>query len=177
MIKEIGLFVVGGACGFAGAYILLKSRYETMVKEVDEAAMNWVRSRDGEKTEKDEVTESITKSEQVLKHEKDMTNYNKIRERMFKEGVTEAVNSVNDTIYRISEQDFNIDDEDFDKVSLEYYPEDETLYEEGGEPIPNVEDVVGADNLAFLHGAAEVIYVRNEDLRTDYEVNKIIGAN
>lgn len=172
MIKEIGIFMVGGACGFTGAYLLLKTRYEAMVKEADEAAINWVKSR-GCADDTDDLSEAVTKSEQVLQHEKDMVNYNKIKERMVTEGV---VNEVNDTIYRISEQDFVVDDEDFDKVSLEYYTEDESLYEEGGSAIPNIDDIVGADNLAYLHGAEDVIYVRNEDLRTDYEVNKIVGS-
>ena len=173
MLKEFGIFMVGGACGFAGAYLLLKSRYEAMVKEADEAALAWVREREGRTDGKDELSEAITKSEQVLQHEKDMTNYNKIRERMVSEGV---IGEDKKTIYRISQQDFVIDDEDFDHVSLEYYTEDEALYEEGGPMIPNIEDVVGADNLAYLHGAEDVIYVRNEDLRTDYEVNKIVGS-
>lgn len=167
MIKEIGCFGVGMAIGCVGTYMVLKNRYETMVKEADEAAMNWVKSRTGEETGKVEET----KTEQIVRHGEDVMNYNKIREQIVDDG--EKLND--NKPYQINEQDFIVDDDDFDKVSLEYYTDGEALYE-GAEYIPNVEDVVGEDNLALLHGSdADVIYVRNEDLQTDYEVSKIVG--
>ena len=169
MLKELGIFMVGGACGFAGAYLLLKNRYETMVKEADEAAMAWVKERT--RSEEEEKSDKI-EEDAVLQHRRDMEKYNKIRERMIDEEIGMVDN--NSHIYRISEQDFVIGDEDFDQVSLEYYTDGESLYE-GSECIPNIEDVVGVDNIALLHGAEDVIYVRNEDLRTDYEVSKIVG--
>lgn len=169
MLKEIGLFLFGGACGFAGATFLLKTKYETMAKEADEAAMNFIKSKQNEDEEKKEES----KTEQVIKHGKDMTEYHNIT----KDYKIEVEEKLTDTIYRISESDFVVDDEEFDKVSLEYYPEDGLLYEDGGEVIPNVDDVVGQDNLSILHGTEDTIYIRNENLRTDYEVSKILGHN
>ena len=74
MLKELGIFMVGGACGFAGAYLLLKNRYETMVKEADEAAMAWVKERT--RSEEEEKSDKI-EEDAVLQHRRDMEKYNK----------------------------------------------------------------------------------------------------
>lgn len=164
MLKELVCFGIGTAVGCVGTYMLLKSRYDAMVKEADEAAMEFIKKHN----KGEEEVEHGKKEESV---EKEMKNYNKIRQTIIDDG-----NKLdNNKPYQISEQEFVEDDEDFDKVSLEYYTEGEGLYE-GSEYIPNVDDVVGEDNLALLHGIEDdVIYVRNEDLKTDYEVSKIVG--
>lgn len=166
MLRELSCFGIGAAVGCVGTYMLLKNRYEAMVKEADEAAMEFIKKRSGEDKEP-----SHGDNKPEVKHSETVTNYNKIRESIIDDG-----NKVEDNKpYQISEQEFVEDDEEFDKVSLEYYTEGEGLYE-GSEYIPNVEDVVGEDNLNVLHGAdIEVMYVRNEDLKTDYEVSKIVG--
>lgn len=166
MLRELSCFGIGAAVGCVGTYMLLKNRYEAMVKEADEAAMEFIKKRSGEDNEQNHGS---IKPE--VKHSEEVTNYNKIRESIIDDG-----NKVEDNKpYQISEQEFVEDDEEFDKVSLEYYTEGEGLYE-GSEYIPNVEDVVGEDNLSVLHGAdLDIMYVRNEDLKTDYEVSKIVG--
>ena len=167
MLKEILCFGVGAACGCVGTYLVLKNRYETMAKEADEAAMDFIKKRTGEKKPEETMTTVTTPA--VVRHE-DATNYNKIRKEIVDDG-----EELGNRPYRIDEEDFVVDDMDYDRVSLEYYTDGESLFE-GAEYIPNVEDVVGEDNIAFLHGSEEdVIYVRNDDLQTDYEISKIVG--
>ena len=166
MVRETICFVIGAAVGFGAATLLMKSRYESMVEEETKSAMEWVKSKnDGEKTE-EPISHSDSHAEIVKKADEIAKMYSK-----------EDEGSMNgNTPYRIAEGDFVIDDDEYGKVSLELYTEDETVYEDG-EPISNIDEVVGRDNLDFLMSIDDdVMYVRNETYMIDYEICKINGS-
>lgn len=64
----------------------------------------------------------------------------------------------------------------FDKVTLTYYMEDDTLANESEEVIPDPNSCVGTDALGDLDEENMSIYVRNYGTSTDYEVVASIGA-
>ena len=64
----------------------------------------------------------------------------------------------------------------FDKVTLTYYMEDDTLTNESEEVIPDPNSCVGTDALGDLDEENMSIYVRNNATSTDYEVVASIGA-
>ena len=64
----------------------------------------------------------------------------------------------------------------FDKVTLTYYMEDDTLANESEEVIPDPNSCVGTDALGDLDEKNTSIYVRNYGTSTDYEVVASIGA-
>lgn len=75
--------------------------------------------------------------------------------------------------YIISEQEFMDDEPDFDKITLEYWEEDDTLTDDRQSPIQNVEGTIGRDALrkfGHLSGNNDIVYVRNEKRSCDYEV-------
>lgn len=163
MLRIVLSFIGGAACGFGAATLLLRERYKTMVDEEVKSAMDWVKTHENKDKPKSAMSE-------VVEHSKDAEKYNEIRGRMVEEGVLKA-----DKPRKIPEEDFVVDDEDFDKVSLDYYTDGEALYN-GSEYIPNTDEIVGDDNLEFLLSTDDsVIYVRNEKLGIDYEVCKING--
>ena len=165
MIREVICFAVGAAAGFGAATLLMKNRYESMVEEETKSAMEWVKS-------KNEDEKPITHGEADKEIEDVAPNYNKIVERIEEEGVLMK----KDAPYRIAEGDFVIDDDEYGKVSLELYTDDESVYEDG-EYISNIDDVIGRDNLDFLMSIDDdVMYVRNDKYMIDYEICKISGS-
>lgn len=81
--------------------------------------------------------------------------------------------------YVISLAEFSNDEEDFDKITLRYFEEDDTLTEELRKDTPLPIDSVGAANLLrFGVGSEdeEVVYIRNENLKIDFEVVRDTGS-
>lgn len=72
-----------------------------------------------------------------------------------------------------------MEDETFDKITLEYYEEDDTLADEQETIVPDIEGTVGQANLLhFGRGSKDknVVYVRNQRLRADFEVCRDEGS-
>jgi hypothetical protein len=170
MIREVLCFALGAAAGFGAATYFMKTKYEAMVDEEVKSVMEWAKKKEKEPLNNDESveTEELSHSEEVEKFNEIAPNYNKISEK---------VNKVMDEYkpYRISEGDFVVDDDEYAKVSLEYYSDDDSLFE-GSEYISNIEETVGEDNLDFFVSMGdEIMYVRNEKYKTDYEICRIAG--
>ena len=166
MIREVVCFVVGAAAGFGAATYFMKSKYEAMVDEEVKSVMEWAKKK--EKESIDHGNEELSHSEDVEKFNEIAPNYNTISEK---------VNKVMDEFkpYRISEGDYVIDDDEYAKVTLEYYTDEDGLFE-GSEYISNVEGTVGQDNLDFFVSTGDdIMYVRNEKYKTDYEICRIVG--
>lgn len=75
--------------------------------------------------------------------------------------------------YLISTEEFMNEGEDNEKITINYYAEDDTLADERDEVIPDVEGTVGLKNLSRWGDGSDSefsVYVRNERLRTDFEV-------
>lgn len=75
--------------------------------------------------------------------------------------------------YVITEQEFRIDEPNFEKDSITYYRGDNTLAEEDESYIPDLEGTVGQENLQYFglaSGDPRVLHIRNERVMTDFEV-------
>ena len=69
-------------------------------------------------------------------------------------------------------------EEDYTTVCYTWYYEEEILADERDEPVDNIDETVGLDNLQrFGHGSgnAHVVMVRNEDTKTDIEISRSDG--
>jgi len=81
--------------------------------------------------------------------------------------------------YVITEEEFRIDEPTFEKLSITYYKQDNTLADEGRQYIPDLEGTVGEDNLRFFglaSGDPRVLHVRNERVMADFEVTLDLGS-
>lgn len=79
--------------------------------------------------------------------------------------------------YLISYDQF-MDDEpaNYDKVTLTYFEEDDSLIEEKDESlIPNADEIVGTEyssNFGHKSGDKDTVYIRNEQLEVDFEITR-----
>lgn len=76
--------------------------------------------------------------------------------------------------YVISEEDFDADDDLFEKLSYTWYNEDMTLADETNAPFTNEENyknVVGTEFRKIISENNSIIYVRNEKRMQDYEIS------
>jgi hypothetical protein len=83
----------------------------------------------------------------------------------------------NDTVFLITDRDFSETEEDFDKIRLTYWEEDDTLSDsEGGHiPDPEVDKLIGRkhlDQFGVDSGNEDVVYVRNMNNAADYEISR-----
>jgi hypothetical protein len=80
--------------------------------------------------------------------------------------------------YIISLEEFMADEFNHEQGVLTWFAGDETLMDEKEEIIPDVESVVGVDNLAHFGWASRdenVLYVRNQRLSLDLEITRNPG--
>lgn len=75
--------------------------------------------------------------------------------------------------YIISEEEFSLENRHFDKVTLGYFVEDDTLVDDQDRPIDDAERSIGSDalmNFGLYSGDPNIVFVRNEQVSIDYEV-------
>lgn len=78
-----------------------------------------------------------------------------------------------ETPYVITEEEFRIDAQDFEKLSITYYSGDNILCEENESVIPDLEGTVGQENLKYFglaSTAPNLLHIRNERVMADFEV-------
>ena len=169
---------LGSAGGIAGTYIYLKDKFEKQLNEEVVALKAHYVERDRQlakknEEQKKELEEKIYSDSEV----RDWMDYTKMYNA---EPVTVKLeNEVVDTdddysaaAEIISNVDF--DDPDYDnyrKISVDYF-EDGAVYETlSGEELDGFELIVGDEwKGAFGEYTPNVVYVRNHDLKTDYEI-------
>ena len=169
---------LGSAGGIAGTYIYLKDKFEKQLNEEVVALKAHYVERDRQLAKKNdeqkkELEEKIYSDSEV----RDWMDYTKMYNA---EPVTVKLeNEVVDTdddysaaAEIISNVDF--DDPDYDnyrKISVDYF-EDGAVYETlSGEELDGFELMVGDEwKGAFGEYTPNVVYVRNHDLKTDYEI-------
>lgn len=82
--------------------------------------------------------------------------------------------------YVIHMDEFNQELPAYIKTSYTYYPEDNVLTDEDGSVLDNRDDLIGVDTLAmFGHGSddADIVYVRNNRLRLQIEIDRLPGRS
>lgn len=86
--------------------------------------------------------------------------------------VQDAVFAPGDAIYVISEDQFLNERDEFDKVSVTYFVEDDVLINENENVMPNPEASIGdgLDYFGYESGNPDIVYVRNERISIDFEV-------
>lgn len=81
--------------------------------------------------------------------------------------------------YLISLEEFHSTETEWDKSSITYYEEDDTLTDENDMPVRDIDYVVGEQHLDFFgirSGDPNQMYIRNPQISTDYEVTRNLGS-
>ena len=186
MIKEIAIFGIGAAVGFAGSWFLFKKKYEIKADhEIDEVKKYYLdkyltQQKKLEKLEED--SEKIDKAiedykEKEEKKDASIMAYNKIGKEE-DEVKAEAESPEEDEPtkpYLITEDEFLNDKNEYDKISLTYYIFDDTLADESDEMV-DIEETISSDVYNQLADTDTDLYVRNNVLETDFEIMRVEGS-
>lgn len=81
-----------------------------------------------------------------------------------------------DRPYIITEEEYQEGAEAFDQSALNYYTGDGVLADDHGDPVVDIDEAVGDENLLrFGHGThdPDLVHIRNERFRIDFEVTRV----
>lgn len=189
-IKASLIFIGGIACGSVATYAILKTKIQKKADEEVEEMRKYVADKlrpygiaekMSEKADEQAVSDIFEASEngsyvdyvQFYNPETD-----EIDQEVIDISVEEAENSpkreLRDKPYIITEDEFTDVLPYYDKVTLAYYPDGGFLMDELHDQSEEI-GVVGEENLdIFRESDDTIIYVRNDRLSIDYEIEKIL---
>ena len=185
--KNILFFLLGAGVGSTVVYFVVKKHYENLIDEEVESVRQYYKSQEDEDDEETDLSENevktLKKAPKLAKKDpktaENDENYKEIIEKMNygeffpKKAKTEevAVEADIPTRYVINGDAFAGDNRN-EKVSLYYFEGDGVFMNiETDEVVPNGMDLIGEDNFERLGEFEEdVLYVRNDVTKTDYEV-------
>lgn len=177
---------LGSAVGVGVTYIYMKDKFEAKLNEEVNALKAHYVERDREiakrnEEEKKKLEEKIYSSDAT----KDIVDYTK----MYISTTPEAVNKMEELVKDIEDtsaaaeiiSDIDWDDPEYDnykKISVDYF-EDGAIFESlSGEEIDGFELIAGDEwKGAFGEFTPNVVYVRNNETMTDYEIIEREGAH
>lgn len=176
-IKYFASFLFGTAVGVAVSWKILKTKYEQIAQEEIDSVKEVFSKRNKETAEflndaaktlseiKEEIDEEPSeKSEGIIDYSGMCRDFGYISENKEKKGG----DYMNDYPYVISPDEF--DEIGYNTVSLTYYA-DGVLTDECNDPIEDVDETIGEDSLNhFGEYEDDSVFVRNDALRTDYEI-------
>lgn len=196
-LTRVGLSFAAFAAGVITASLVVRARYETILSREIESVKNTF-ERAAEQKEKKTVNEDtasyISDSQNVpdadvsslvvgMKYKDDSptqrVNYSKT-EIEIEDAVMEAEDSWFTRIdgdeegpYVISHTEFNETHPEWDKITLSYFAEDDTLVDDQENILPDNDYVIGEK--AYLYfgkrsGDPNIVYIRNPEIDSDFEV-------
>lgn len=176
-VKYFASFLLGTAVGVAVSWKILKTKYEQIAQEEIDSVKEVFSKRNKETAEflndaaktlseiKEEIDEEPSeKSDDIIDYSGMCRDFGYISENKEKKGGDD----MNDYPYVISPDEF--DEIGYNTVSLTYYA-DGVLTDECNDPIEDVDEIIGEDSLNhFGEYEDDSVFVRNDALRTDYEI-------
>lgn len=82
-------------------------------------------------------------------------------------------NRTEEAPYIISYTEFQVNEEEYEQIQIEWYSADEILVDDKDDVVADPDDLVGDYNLkrfGYLSGDPRQLYVRNDVLRTDFSI-------
>lgn len=123
----------------------------------------------------DEVEEDSTEELTVVKETETLPDGRPIPEDVVKDILDERPAPTRDPSkpYVITVEEFMQDNEDYSKITVNYYEDDNTLASEDETIVHHHEKLIGSDFTNYVGwnaGSDHVVYVRNENMSSDFEV-------
>ena len=194
MKKEILMFISGFAIGCLSTYLIvnkkMSDKYEQIANEEIQSVMDSFSDEENLKRKK-EIEKR--KHEEDFLYDKNIdkltTNYSKNNFEKYydfegrdEEEMAEMEHpqdDLKDQIYLIDLDTFTHEDNSFEKMTLEYYPESDILRCCEDNEILEIDETIGLENLNNFGGSFEdfrdTMFIRNERLGIDYEVVRCEG--
>lgn len=172
IIKKLLIFVAGAGVGTAITWQFFKNKYKRIADEEIASVKDYYKhSREAildvaeepselpERIEDDSETEEV-EYKNLANNYNTITNENDIDEK--------GGNNMAEGPYVIKPEEF--DTVGYDVISLTYYA-DKVLVDEDDNPIEDIDYLVGEDSLDhFGEYEDDSVFVRNDDLKTDFEI-------
>ena len=170
--NKILIFAFGAALGSVITWRLLDSKYKQMAQDEINEVRDIYLSKEKELKYENKPTEDA----KIEHNEKDSSTKKEYTTMLTdlkykgasKDTNTEEEHDMTNEPYVISPEEFG--EKDYDTVSLTYYS-DGVLEDDFGNIIENIEGTIGIDSLnTFGEYEDDSVFVRNDDLETDYEI-------
>lgn len=187
VVKDIALVAVGAAAGFAGGWLLWKRKYEKQAEdEINDIRQYYAEKAQERQKVSEELKEKVEKAEETTKklgEIVDKIEYHKIIKNEYKEGdekVKAEQESPEEDLptkpYFISEEEYLDGNNDYEKISLTYFTEDDTLADDTDEMV-DVEETISSELFNEIAESDDGdFFIRNDVVETDFEVVKIDGS-
>ncbi|MBO7449750.1 MAG: hypothetical protein J6U54_05215 [Clostridiales bacterium] len=197
MIKIILAFAAGAAAGCIGTYFFTKKKCEQYIEEEAEELRQYYRTVDERRKEKEEKKEDVLYNSIVdgLKEYTSEETVNEFEQKMAESEHPEDDEALlSDEEYaerRIAELNADINKEPiiigqddyessptYDKEELLYYVEDDILTDEYGTLVDDRHRLLGEAFIksGFCENSDDIIYIRNGNVSSDYEITKVYGS-
>lgn len=182
--SHVVAFTLGAAAGAVVAWKMLKTRYERQTREEIDSVIEFYKNRQsvpvtGDTESHSEVEETTEESEEdpaVVKKKENYkeylttireNNYADYSDSVIKKKVEERITM--DRPYVISPDEFGEMD-GYETETLIFYS-DRVLTDEMGNLVEDVNELVNSDSLTrFGEYEDDAVHVRNDHMRTDYEI-------
>lgn len=171
----IAIFAVGAAVGSAATWQYAKTKYRKIAdEEIESVKYTFSRLSENAKKEKNEddyeVLQCSDLNEKAKESQAAMANYKRVLNEVNYKNYAEEVKPV-DGPYVITPMEFG-ENEDYETESLRYYA-DGYLTDDEDYIVDDIESMVGCDSLNhFGEFEEDSVFVRNDDMRTDFEILK-----
>ncbi len=168
------IFAVGAAVGSAVTWKLVKDKYEKLAQEEIDSVKEVFSKRKSETESQDETEEPETGKDVMSKDSTVVEYADLLRKQGYnnnlnKKGKEKESDEMKEP-YVITPDEF-VDGEEYEKITLIYYA-DNVLADEDDDLVNNVEDIIGDALSHFGEYEEDAVYVRNEQLRAEYEILK-----
>ena len=190
-IKNLLIFVAGASIGVAATWQFFKAKYEQIANEeiasvkdvyskrIHEANISDTKpevvedkndiqaSKESEEVD-DDKNDIQTNKESEEVDDEDINEYKKLASVYKNDEKEKGGEAMANEPYVIKPEEFG--DSDYDLVSLNYYA-DKVLVDEDDNPIEDIDYLVGEDSLKhFGEYEDDSVFVRNDNLKTDFEI-------
>lgn len=170
ILNSVIMFTLGAAAGSVVTWKLIKDKYEKIAQEEIDAVRDYYYGQDSaEKTEEEDPSEEEDDEDDELKQYEDI---------MYAEGYlsdeTKGVKQDMVEPYVISPDEF--DEMGYDTVTLYYYADGvvETMLGKDVLSDDEVEDWITSESLEhFGEFEDDSVFVRNDNMKTDFEILKV----
>lgn len=172
-VKYIIAFALGIGGGFISCHLYYTKIVNELLEHIEELNKQLDDLEEDSEMENDK-NEDISISEPVeeTKVEENETTYEEVVKAIKKEGKKMMEKK---DIEVISMEDFMNDTSGYDRLTINYYEEDDTLADENEEIITNIENLVG-DEALYFEDNENVAYVRNNKIGALLEILLVHGS-
>lgn len=178
-LSKLLAFTAGAALGSAVTLYLVKAKYEKMtideINSIRELYANPIVPDYVDEDDLDDESDDEDDDEEDLEDENPgLREYNKLVKsyNYAAKPASKIVDKEEETVrkpYVIEPEEF--DENGYETVSLYWFEDDVVTYALGGEVMDNVDEMIGEDaHLHFGEYEDETVYIRNDRLKTDFEL-------